>query len=274
MLNKGGMSMAKVTRVQQQRRPGRYNIYLDDEFAIAVDEKILIQFDLFKGRHLDEDELAQVEAAEYEQKAYTKALLYATGQMRSQQQVRQKLRNQEFPDAIIERVIDRLEAANVLNDQLFAELYVQGLVRSHKLGPLAARQKMREWGLTDSMITEALTAYTVDDERRQLEDKVASLMAKQARTAHRLAVQKVSQKLRQQGYHPHLIRQAMQDYETEHEADPDLEWENLDRDARRACDRYARYEGYDFTRRVKGALARKGYQFEAIDRWLRIEGAR
>ncbi|WP_027694516.1 RecX family transcriptional regulator [Weissella halotolerans] len=265
--------MAKVTSVRQQRRPGRYNIYLDDEYALAVDEKILIQFDLFKGRQLDDTELERVQEAEYEQKAYTKALLYATGQMRSQQQVIRKLRDQDFPLAVIKRVIERLSAANVLDDQLFAETYVRGLQRSHKLGPLAAKQKLREWGVDNDIITDVLTDYSADDERTQLEDKVATLMAKQSRNAHRMAIQKVSQKLRQQGYHPQLIQEALQDYEANHEADPENEWENLDRDGRRAFDRYARYDGYEFTRRVKGALARKGYQFDEIDRWLRTQAA-
>ncbi|SUP53035.1 Regulatory protein recX [Weissella viridescens] len=60
--------MPVVTKVTQQKRPGRYNIYLDDEFAIAVDENILIRFDLFKGTEVSDTMLAEVQAAEYEQK--------------------------------------------------------------------------------------------------------------------------------------------------------------------------------------------------------------
>ena len=69
--------MKKVTKVTRQRKPGRYNVYLDDEFALAVDEKILIKYDLFKGTELEDDALKEIEAAEFEQKAYTKALVYA-----------------------------------------------------------------------------------------------------------------------------------------------------------------------------------------------------
>ena len=100
--------MQTVTKVTRQRRMGRYNIYLDDEYAFAVDEKILITYNLFKGATLDDAAIEQIKSAEFSQKAYTRALIYATGQMRTSQQVYLKLKEQGYDQQIIKDVISRL----------------------------------------------------------------------------------------------------------------------------------------------------------------------
>lgn len=57
-----------MTKVTRQRKPGRYNVYLDDEFALAVDEKILIKYNLFKDTELEDEDIKEIEAAEFEQR--------------------------------------------------------------------------------------------------------------------------------------------------------------------------------------------------------------
>ena len=52
--------MKKVTKVTRQRKPGRYNVYLDDEFALAVDEKILIKYNLFKDTELEDEDIKEM----------------------------------------------------------------------------------------------------------------------------------------------------------------------------------------------------------------------
>lgn len=261
--------MRTITRVAQQKRPGRYNIYLDDDYGFAVDEKILIQFNLFKGTTLDDDQLAEVEAAEYEQRAYQKGLIYATGQLRSSQQVAEKLRQAEFPPHVIERVLARLTQAQVLDDQAFAEGYVAGVMRSGKLGPQGVSFKLKQWGIDQNTILDAMAAYDDATQQENLAQQVERLMAKYSSQALYMTKQKTTQKLLQDGFDQRLIKHALTDYFADHEVDPDEEAEKLDRDAEKVVNRYRQYTGWEFTKRVKQALYRKGYQLDAIDRWLR-----
>lgn len=44
--------MRVITKIARQKNnPERYNIYLNEEYAFPVDEAILIQFGLTKGRY-------------------------------------------------------------------------------------------------------------------------------------------------------------------------------------------------------------------------------
>ena len=52
--------MAKISKIEAQKRKGRYNIYLDGKYAFPVAESVLIQFRLMKGTELDEKQIAAV----------------------------------------------------------------------------------------------------------------------------------------------------------------------------------------------------------------------
>lgn len=261
--------MRTITRVTQQKRPGRYNIYLDDDYGFAVDEKILIQFNLFKGTTLDDDQLAEVEAAEYEQLAYQKGLIYATGQLRSRQQVATKLKEADFPTHVIQNVLSRLEKAQVLDDDAFAQSYVDGVMRSGKLGPQGVVFKLKQWGIDQNIIFDAVDRYDDETQEMHLENHVERLLAKYDRYAIYVAKQKTQQKLIQDGFDQRLIKAALTRYFAENMVDSEREQDKLARDAQKVVNRYMQYTGWDFTKRVKQALYRKGYQLDDIDRWLR-----
>jgi len=260
--------MATITKVTQQLKPGRYNIYVDDEYAFAVDETILIKYNLFKGTQLTPEEINQIEAAEFEQKAYQKALVYATGRLRAKGQIIQKLREQAVPKPVIARVIDRLEAVNVINDQHYAQAYVHSMVTSGKLGPRGIRYKLQQLRIAPDDITDALVDYDDDDQLSHLAHHVEKLMHKYERQAHYMAVQKTRQKLQQLGFDTSLINQAMQDYDLANDPDDDQEWDNLNHDALIAANRYRQYEGWEFKKRIKAAMFRKGYDFSLVDKWI------
>lgn len=262
--------MSTVTRVQQQRRPGRYNIYLDDQFAVAVDEKILIQYNLFKGTEVSEELLAEITDAEYEQKAYVKALNIATSRRIAKKQLIIKLKQAEFPNRIIAKTIDRLEAAGVIDDAGFAEAYTAMEKRMGKLGPRGIAQKLRQYGIDQNLIDDALAEYSEEDQTDLLPKQVAKLFERYHNNARYMAQQKVRQKLIQQGFQSNLIQEAIHEYlaETDTEADTEQEALNLDREATKAANRYRQYEGWEFTRRFKNALYRRGYKLDQIDRWL------
>lgn len=261
--------MRTITRVTQQKRPGRYNIFLDDDYGFAVDEKILIQFNLFKGTTLDDEQLATVEAAEYEQLAYQKGLIYATGQLRSRKQVAEKLKQADFPIHVIEKVLVRLTNAQVLDDRAFAEGYVAGVMRSGKLGPQGVVFKLKQWGIEQNTILDAVAAYDDETQKTHLSTHVERLLHKYGNHAIYMAKQKTQQKLIQDGFDSRLIKHAMTDYFTENSVDETDEAEKLDHDAWKTVNRYQQYTGWEFTKRVKQSLYRKGYQLDAIDRWLR-----
>ena len=52
--------MKKITKIEAQKRKGRYNVYLDGQYAFPVAESVLIKYRLMKGMELDQNQIAQV----------------------------------------------------------------------------------------------------------------------------------------------------------------------------------------------------------------------
>lgn len=84
--------MKKITKITRQKNNDeRYNIFLDEEYAFAVDEAVLIQFELKKGKVLDEFDIGDITYEEEIRKAFNKALQFLSFQMRSEHEVKEKL---------------------------------------------------------------------------------------------------------------------------------------------------------------------------------------
>ncbi|MDD6865190.1 MAG: recombination regulator RecX, partial [Lactobacillus sp.] len=64
--------MAKISKIEAQKRPGRYNIYLDGKYAFSVAESVLIKYRLMKGMELDQSQLKAMTNDDEIAKAYNK----------------------------------------------------------------------------------------------------------------------------------------------------------------------------------------------------------
>ena len=68
--------MAIITKVSAQKRPGRYNIFLDGHYAFSVSEKTLAEFVLLKGQELTDQQIDQVRSFDADAKATELAARY------------------------------------------------------------------------------------------------------------------------------------------------------------------------------------------------------
>ena len=46
-----------ITKIEAQKKKGRYNIYLNDAFAFGVDQATVVKFALFKGTELTKEQI-------------------------------------------------------------------------------------------------------------------------------------------------------------------------------------------------------------------------
>ena len=86
------MQISKIER--QKKNAQRYSIFLNNQFAFGVDEQVLLNFNLRKGQELDQNDIYNIQKAEYEQSIYHKALNYLSHGLKSVFEVRQYLKQQ------------------------------------------------------------------------------------------------------------------------------------------------------------------------------------
>lgn len=153
--------MKRITAIEvQKNNPRRVNLYLDGEFAFGL-AKIVAAW-LSVGQTLDEVKIARLQDEEAQEKAYQQAMLFLSYRARSEAEVRKNLEKHEFPSTVIDRMIERLRADRLLNDEQFAQDWVANRSEFRPRSRRALTVELKRKGLTESAIRSATEA--VDEE--------------------------------------------------------------------------------------------------------------
>ena len=136
----------KITSITAQKRPGRFNVFLDGNYAFSVSEEVLVKFQLSKGKELDSADLEEIFKADDLSKALNKALDYLSYSLRTEKETRQKLAKEGLEDDIIETVVKKLTKMKLLNDSEYAKSYVRTMAKTTEKGPRFIANSLKEKG--------------------------------------------------------------------------------------------------------------------------------
>ncbi len=144
-------------RVQKRNR-NRVSVYLDGRFALGL--PAIVAATLKVGQHLSDSEVANLEDEGTVEQAYNSALNYLSYRPRSRAEIVRYLERRTLGENQIEAVADRLERAGLLDDEAFAQFWVENRERFRPRGSRALRYELRGKGISEAIIGEAVA--TVD----------------------------------------------------------------------------------------------------------------
>lgn len=258
--------MAKITMIAAQQRPGRYNVYLNGRFAIAVAESVLVKYRLSRGMEIDDQLLAALKADDRVAKAYARMLDYLAHQLRTEKEVRQKMQQLGFEDELIDRVVAKLTADKLLDDANYAGSYVRTAMRTSLKGPRVIKQKLLQKGVSADVADEALLQFTHEQQVTAATKLSQKLFRRYQRQPQQRKVQKVEQGLVTNGFSFDIFNEIKE--EVIPEVDENQQDALLDREASRAWRRYRHEKGYARKMKLERHLFAKGFQLDEINRWL------
>lgn len=258
-------TITKITR--QKNNQERYNIYLNDEYAFAVDEGILIKFGLMKGKTLEQFDIDEINYEDEIAKAFSKALHFLSFQMRSEYEVKKKLLDAGHGEAVVQEAVRKLESLGFLNDQTYSKALMETKKRTLKKGPRAIRQDLKKKGIDKSLQDEVLETFTHEE---QLEIAL-QLAEKEVRAGSRKTPTQLKQKIQdvlmRKGYSFSIVSEVLERIELEREDD---EWEELIlAQGEKIWRKFSgKLSGTERNLKVKQALYQKGFPIEIINRFI------
>ena len=159
--------MRKITAIQvQKKNPNRVSISLDDEYAFGLSR--IVAAWLSVGQVLSDEKITALLTQDAREVAYQKAMRFLGYRARSVREVRENLQKHEIPEAVIEEVLKRLQEANLLNDQEFAQAWVENRNTFRPRSRRALAMELRHKGLDDEVVQDVL-AKNVDENALALE---------------------------------------------------------------------------------------------------------
>jgi len=151
----------KVTALKlQKKNRQRVNVYLDGEFAFGLARIVAAWLQI--GQEISDEKIAQLQTEDAREVAYQRALKYISYRPRSEAEVRQKLGEQEVSEENIEDVLQRLNRAGLLNDNNFAQLWVENRSAARPRGRRALAYELGQRGIDRNTIDQALAS--IDEE--------------------------------------------------------------------------------------------------------------
>jgi regulatory protein len=163
--------------------------------------------------------------ADPEQVARTILLRRLEAAPRTRAELATTLRERNVPDDVAIRVLDRFEEVGLLDDRMFAQMWVESRQRGRSLSGRALRSELRRKGVPDPMIDEALEQVTPEDElsaaREVAARKARSLMGLPRPTQ----VRRLSGALARKGYGAALTAQVVREALDATDDDPPEGWD-------------------------------------------------
>ncbi len=145
----------KVTALKvQKHHPNRVNVYLDNEFSFGL-SRITAAW-LQVGQELSSSKIAKLQAEDQREMAYMQAIRFLDYRPRSRTEVRRNLEKHSIPSDVINDVFKRLERSGLVNDERFAQDWVENRSEFRPRSRRALAFELHQRGLDDSAIKKAL----------------------------------------------------------------------------------------------------------------------
>ncbi|MBF6978820.1 RecX family transcriptional regulator [Aerococcaceae bacterium zg-BR22] len=271
----------KVTKIERQKKnTERYNLYIDNEFWMGIHESVLIQFGLYKAQEISTDTMQEIVASEYAQSVYLKGIHYLSYGLRTIQEMRDYLfeyvenrakeeaadLSNQRPDLVVESVVERLIGQQYLDDLIYSQSFVRTHANLNYKGPTLIRHQLRQKGVIDSIIDEALQEYPSQQQLENAQTVADKYIAIKTNYPPKKLIEKLREQLRKKGYEQETIQMVLQDIDIS--IQEDKQDDLLIREAEKALRRLARkHEGYLLKQKITETLMRKGFDYDAIKDW-------
>jgi regulatory protein len=257
--------ISKITR--GKNNPERYNLFFEDKFAFSVDEAVLVRYQLAKGKEIDQWTIEEMVFEDQVRKAYNKALHYLGFRMRSEGEVRKKLKEKEFGEAVIDEAVKKLYSHNFLDDQAFSEAFMRTQIKSGKKGPKAIQQEMQTKGIDKQMQKNVLDSYSEEEQLEIALGLAEKIAAKEGMKTPSQIKQKINDSLMRKGYSYPLIKQAIEQLELEKDEDQWLDIVAVQGD--KLWKKHSnKLSGSQLKSKVKQDLYQKGFPGEVINEYV------
>ncbi len=168
----------KVTVLETQKRDSsRLNMYVDENFFCGVSLNVVAQFGIYQGKELFENELNEILKAELRARFFDRTVSYLVRSPKTEFQVRRYLKDLAFKkkgkwfediskedlSGIEEFVIKKLLEYEYLNDEKYAQLFVESRIKYKPRGKNILYGELISKGVSKDIVEKVLCEMLSDE---------------------------------------------------------------------------------------------------------------
>ncbi len=203
------METYKVTDIRQAvKNQNRVNIFVNGKYAFSLDLAQLVDLKLKIGKEITEDELVEYKRLSEFGKLYQRTLEWVLTRPRSVKETEdylyKKIYEKKLEKNYLNNIIEKLKSRNYLDDEKFAEWYVENRFVKKGVSERRLRMELVKKGIGGEVVEKALRGSGRNDE-----EEIRKIITKK-RT--RYDDEKLIQYLCRQGFSYELVQNLVQFY--------------------------------------------------------------
>lgn len=166
------MKITKIERAKRNRE--KVNIFIDEKFYFSTYDQLLLKFDLFSGKEVDENfiENLKKETRIYESKRYLYNII--SRKRYTEQRLREKLLIRKVDKEIIEKLILELKKNGLIDDHSYLSDYLEYLSSQKRYSKKEIESKIFskfKWNFDKNYVKEFLDSYNEKEVLQKLLQK-------------------------------------------------------------------------------------------------------
>ena len=156
-----------ITSLERQKRDKRrVSVFLDGEFAFGVVDDIVYRFGLKEGLALDAETRERIAAANAVLEAKRDAERHLSRRLRAGKEVATFLRGKDYPESVIDTVLEDFIHARLIDDRLFAEAFVRDRLRFRPRSRSVIERELTSKGIEKNLARAVLSELLGDEAER------------------------------------------------------------------------------------------------------------
>ena len=102
----------------------KYRVYIDDVFAFVLYKGELFQYKVRKDEEISEENIAKIKNEVLVKRAKLRAMHLLNAMPRTEQQLREKLKQNEYPEDIIDQAVFYVKSFGYINDEAYVRNFI------------------------------------------------------------------------------------------------------------------------------------------------------
>ena len=150
-----------ITDISEQKKKGRYNLFVDGEFFSGIDAFAVVHHGLKVGLEIDQDRIEEL-VFESETRSCFDKVINILSVPRSRKEIIDKLKKYSYSQRVVDASIRKAEEYGYINDKDYAKM----LVSSKKLkSKLEIKKSLFEKGISSSIASAELEKIDEEEEK-------------------------------------------------------------------------------------------------------------
>ena len=199
-----------ITSIEEQKKKGRFNIFLDGEFAFGLYKETIYDFGLRVKDDITEEranELKSYDEINFGKKAAIRFLNY---KQRTEKEVYDKLKGFKLSEESIKKIMLFLKEFKFVNDENYAKLYVESKKALRPEGKRSVRMRLAQKGINKELSEISVSEnYTAEEELSKAKELYEKYRKKVRGKNEADRKQKCYRYLLSKGFSYDLIREVM-----------------------------------------------------------------